>query len=394
MKNFLVIVLGLSVAIVIMEMTLRFFPGLLPSELQLRRNIAPTFDEKPSIADFQRNWKATFSSDPYLGYRHRSNLDVVLEGHPDFSYRLQTNGQGFRDDYADEEALVCAVVVGDSFAYGYGVEFKDLWVELLQSYWKCPVVNLGISSFGSERILRTLQRTGWGYRPKLVIWTYFMNDPWDASKFHSWRTSGHPNMLVWEKKLRKVRNRAAPSTSVKSDWHMFLREIFVSYEFLTWGLKDLVQSDSSGVQLCRNDDNIDLVFGFKHLRNWVNTSKPDYIEGQEATKSALTIAKSQAGSRGVPLLVVLFPPKELVYWYLLCDAELDITEHSLQQPYVDMLELCDELKLRCLNLIPILRKYAESGVQLYFREDGHLNSAGNRIVANTIREYTRRDIQE
>jgi hypothetical protein len=40
----------------------------------------------------------------------------------------------------------------------------------------------------------------------------------------------------------------------------------------------------------------------------------------------------QAASRGVPFTHCAFPPKGLVYWCFLTDAELEFTEQGLKNP--------------------------------------------------------------
>ena len=385
-KNIIAIGFGLAFAIFLAEGMLHLVADFLPLEVQLRTGHELSFGHKRGIRDFHRDWRQTFAPHPDNGYIYKPNLDLVLRGHPDFTYRLRTNAQGYRDELDVGDSQACAIALGDSFTYGWGVDAENAWPEILQTRWKCRVVNLGVSSYGSERILHSLEKTGWNYHPTLVIWAYFMNDPWDVSKFRAWRESKQPNMLEWDQMMKRARRREKQESPSQASWREFLHRHMISFALVKWTLKNWGYGQGQLQQVKYRDQYVDLIFHFKHLRKWIDVSDPRYIAGLHATKEALRKAKVEAASRSAALLVVLFPPKELVYWYLLSDLKLNITEPMLLRPYRDMINLCNDIEINCLNLTTKLRKRAQMGIQLYFRQDGHLNSIGNQVVAEEIQK--------
>jgi hypothetical protein len=56
----------------------------------------------------------------------------------------------------------------------------------------------------------------------------------------------------------------------------------------------------------------------------------------------------------------------------------------LDQPYQMMLDFCQQQGLTCIDLLPILQKYAAAGEQLYYTTDMHLNVRGNEVLAQEL----------
>jgi hypothetical protein len=50
--------------------------------------------------------------------------------------------------------------------------------------------------------------------------------------------------------------------------------------------------------------------------------------------------------------------------------------------------------ITCLDLTPLLIKRAQEGEKLYFTQDGHLNSLGNRVAGEAAARFIREQIAE
>ena len=72
------------------------------------------------------------------------------------------------------------IVVGDSLTFGYGIAEKDTFVGLLNSWlqkdYHTEVLNLGVSSYQSEDVLRTIKNFLPELHPNLVLYTVCQND--------------------------------------------------------------------------------------------------------------------------------------------------------------------------------------------------------------------------
>ena len=96
------------------------------------------------------------------------------------------NADGFRDrehSAADLAGKRVALVLGDSFAAGMGIEnpedrFADRLQALLGSDWR--VVNLGMNGWSTAHELQALQQ--YPHRPDLVVLSYYINDMQSAAR--------------------------------------------------------------------------------------------------------------------------------------------------------------------------------------------------------------------
>jgi lysophospholipase L1-like esterase len=81
------------------------------------------------------------------------------------------------------------------------------------------------------------------------------------------------------------------------------------------------------------------------------------------------------------------PTREEVYRYLTAPLMGEDAVDKLGDPRRVMLDLCDDLNLTCLDLLPLLQDYALEGDDLYYAEDMHLNPRGNQVVADIIQNW-------
>jgi hypothetical protein len=89
------------------------------------------------------------------------------------SREVSTNANGVRGrrEYARERGGERRIVViGDSFAFGWGVSDRETYAARLEaSLPRCEVLNLGVGGYGTDQMLLMLESEGVRYRPDLVI---------------------------------------------------------------------------------------------------------------------------------------------------------------------------------------------------------------------------------
>lgn len=115
---------------------------------------------------------AALAPDPRLGYRLRPGS--VRFANREFDTELRINSAGLRDD---EASLVGPelIVLGDSFALGWGVGQEQSFPQRLESLTGLKVLNAGVPSYGTARellLLRSLDLS----RVRAVVVQYFLND--------------------------------------------------------------------------------------------------------------------------------------------------------------------------------------------------------------------------
>ena len=374
---------GLLLAWLLIELVLRLMPGLLPPAVQEVTGREPR--SLSSIDRFYQTWLAAQMSDPVLGVRSRPNLDIWLEGHPDFSYRLRTNSHGLRNDR--EQGPVDAILLGDSFAFGYGVNEEDTWAARLSELSGIEFVNLGVSGLGAVRELRLLETEGLPLQPKLVVWQFFKNDPWDASRFQQWQASGNPDFMAWEKEQYSQPKPAAQGSGVGWAVRRFLYRHVISYELVKYALGIGVYTDQSEQRIRVVVDGKPLLLEQTLNRTWGDFSQPDIEQGWRLTQESLLQARDLVEAAGAKFAVVMVPSKEEVYWHLLAPRLDDPEGMHMLEPSRRLAEFCRQEGIPYLDLQDRMAAAAQQGQVLYLTYDAHWNPAGHALAAEILNAF-------
>lgn len=119
--------------------------------------------------------------DPQLAFRMRPNYNDFVYGSD-----VSINPKGLRDKdypYQKPEGIKRILILGDSVAFGYGVDeadtFAKQWETFLQdeSPHQYQIINSGVPSYTSVQEIRWLELEGLQYQPDAIVLTYVMNDP-------------------------------------------------------------------------------------------------------------------------------------------------------------------------------------------------------------------------
>lgn len=119
--------------------------------------------------------------DPQLAFRMRPNYKDFVYGSD-----VSINPKGLRDldyPYQKPENIKRILILGDSVAFGYGVNeedtFANQWEETLQSTSpnQFQIINSGVPSYTTVQEVRWFELEGLRYQPDAVVLTYVMNDP-------------------------------------------------------------------------------------------------------------------------------------------------------------------------------------------------------------------------
>jgi hypothetical protein len=114
--------------------------------------------------------------DPTLGWRNIPNWKATSLGRA-----LTINSKGLRDSehpYVAPDGVSRIVVLGDSFAWGYGVADHEIFTEVLESHLqnrtpRWDVINTGVSGWGTDQAFLYLTQEGFKYSPSVVVLAFF-----------------------------------------------------------------------------------------------------------------------------------------------------------------------------------------------------------------------------
>lgn len=125
-------------------------------------------------------WQALIQYEPVVGARTRPNLDAYGRGEDLF--HLTTDNEGWRGQTSLDEADL--VVFGDSFAFGHGVDDKDLHAEQIPDLRVKPIAS---DAYSMVHSVLWMQRLAPRLRQKTVAWfVYCGNDLADNLRPNHW----------------------------------------------------------------------------------------------------------------------------------------------------------------------------------------------------------------
>lgn len=173
---------------------------------------APTY-----VGEVESRPSENFVSDPRIGWRMREHAEFRwrIDG-VESSYRATS--EGFRSAYSvgeipDGEVLV--TVVGDSFAFGTGVDADETFAALLDRRLEGVAVhNLALPGMGIDQMWMVMRHHALPLKPRLVM-IAFIDQDWDRSltAFRTVEGMSKPTFVLEGARLRPATPADAPSAA-------------------------------------------------------------------------------------------------------------------------------------------------------------------------------------
>lgn len=165
---------SLLFTVVLIEISLRLFPGLLPPGFGVEAS--RTVEVNPNEFGF-------YQFDPTIGWVGVPNAEGTLVT-TESETAVHFNSAGLRDDeYTLEkpEGVTRIAVLGDSFTWGYGVEQDENFAAVLEQRFAIEgqpveVINFGLTGYGTDQSYLIYQEIAHAYDPDIVILAFYEND--------------------------------------------------------------------------------------------------------------------------------------------------------------------------------------------------------------------------
>jgi lysophospholipase L1-like esterase len=287
---------------------------------------------------------------PKIGYE----LVPGVAGTGSFGEAIVINSHGLRDverPWAKPPGVTRILALGDSFTFGMKVEAPDSYPKALEALLngsgdgrRYDVINAGVVAYSLCQERTWLEQTGWRYEPDLVLVGFFGDDP-------------------------HCRGEEAGRRFINPRVYRTFTRVSVLYNYL------------------RNSYNI---VKARYLERWRpawtggRASRARYLErnnftgirGEKwrAVAEDLRAIKAGGERRGAGLLVVVIPDAGQVGF------------PALQSPTLQLLALCKDEGIACLDTTPRFEAAAEP-LELYlYPMDPHLSPAGHALVARAVAE--------
>lgn len=318
----------------------------------------------------------------------------------EFDVHYEINALSLRDDPMTDPAKkpgsLRVLALGDSFVFGYTVERDELFVDLLERWWRAEgravdVVNAGTEAWSTDQQVAWFEENAARYQADIVLLFPYQNDLYWNGETHYRRfqkprytTFGNrehtvladPGPKAWYEHTAIGSFVAAfgeaPRTWAVSDPKRRLDMEYAAYfrdppEFMTTAI---ARTRGALVALKAACD--------KHGAKLVLAPIPDKpaIDPQAHQKLALTLNPRTFVER-LPIVGPAAPSLDPALW-------------SPDQPVETFLRLAGELDITAIDARAFLRESFRDGAPLYFPIDWHLNGHGNRVFTRFLHDELER----
>ncbi len=336
--------------------------------------------------------KTYYRPDPEFGQLPRPNVAGV---HPGFDAPFTTNSRGLRgrrEFVVPKPAGVTRVVVlGDSFAWGYGVADDEIFTaELQRRFPRTEVVNLGVISFDLRGDLAYFEREGTRYEPDVVLVALCQNDIRDHSASPAPRAVdiGHPSSAVTAPKSGP---KEEPRPGVVARFRpvkQFLNDHSDLFALTAQAVNASKTLTGAAVSLGLKED----YAGFDMLDDNLHAALIEYPPQVDRAMSGLEEdllrLKQSVEARGARLIVALIPSLQAVNPDALAASiaytKYDADEFDMDKPYQRIAAFAREHGIPVCSPLASFQKRFGRGATLYLPRDMHFNPAGHRAFAEAV----------
>lgn len=313
--------------------------------------------------DFPPSDFSPWIASPVTAYAYAPLLETRLRREGEFDVGFETNRHGLRDDEITAKADRRRVLVlGDSFASGYGVERGELFADLLERRLGVDVVNGAVGGFEIVHQVHFYQAQGRHFEPDVVLYALYLGN--DISRNHEWKETEKGGLAAVGRRL-PVRAPESSKLLALADRYLYGRRLRRDDERAEWTpfpdylrMSERKESDATRAQW-------ELVEGLLlRLQQAIAESGAVFRVATFSHRIANEPAARARYEQEHPEIV----------------AALDFAI-----PRARIAEVLDRLDVDWIDLdAAIAAHFARSDEPLYFRRDGHWNALGHRVVAAAL----------
>jgi lysophospholipase L1-like esterase len=328
----------------------------------------------------------TIPSDLYVlessdSYGLRPGFQGIVTNRTEFSHRVSINSVGLRGpelDWTDRARRILAL--GDSFAFGLGVEAEETFVHQLAERLRAggiraTALNAGVPGYGIPDSVARFSRLGAQLKPDLVILAVYVgNDLQEAAE---------PEAAIRGGLIR--RGNQARSMGWM-DWLYYRSHLYVLLKSaLSVGVYEELRA-GLGLSKSRRAQRL-----LREVEIYRTPTGALVERGLAASGRALTRLVELAEERQARLVAVLVPAIVQVdpeLWRRsLGMLQLDPESYDVEAPNRLLEELFSAHGVPALDLTQRMRAEQGQNASLYFPADRHWTSAGHRLAAAQLQAF-------
>jgi lysophospholipase L1-like esterase len=314
------------------------------------------------ILDYPPNAFSPWIRMQATGYGYAASFHTRMKRPGEYDVAFDTNSAGFRDDEIGPKSGTRIVLLGDSFASGYGVERGQMFADILEDKLGVEIVNTAVGGYEIIHQVRFFQSRGHALEPDLVVYALYLGN--DLSRNKEWGSDGDGTLT-------------SPSHEfpVRTPHPIKLQMLYKQVRYAA-GMRD---EQARGEWEPWPD----------YLLSAERTPGAEATEDYRDVETLLRRLNDEVRSSGARLFVVMIPYRQMVdqqaYDRLRAQTPNFDARYDLGLPARRTTEILDRLGIDHFDLTPAFRSHFEQGGgPLFFPVDGHLNVEGNSLVAQIL----------
>ena len=340
------------------------------------------------------------STEPYVRHHSRWGWSLIPHAHTrhrqtDFDVTVRINEQGIRADGAiAARSRPRALVVGDSFTFGFGVNvderFGDVANERLGH--QMEVVSHGIEGFGTDQQLLMLRDVGASLEPDVVVLAFLVEHiyrnanrghpigesgirpkPWFRLKTPEQRTGADARWTVGSGAERlELRGVPVPEQTY-FDADLSRRHVERHSQLADFPLKAWLRDNSELYVFLRSR----LLPLLKRREGGIVDPYPTFTPTHpdwHLTRALIRAHRDASAKLGANFMVLVLPTRAYVEF-----DEID------REPFELLTTLGEEDGFEVVHVLDSLRRAQRSDVGgMYFEHDSHFSPAGHAVAGHAL----------
>jgi lysophospholipase L1-like esterase len=319
------------------------------------------------IADFPKSDFSPWVRMHDTGYGYAPSLHRRMTRPGEYDVAFDTNALGLRDEEVGAKQGKRVLLLGDSFATGYGIEREQTFADLLEKRLGAEIVNAAVGGYEIVHQTRYFAGRGLSLEPDLVVYALYLGN--DLSRNDEWLVAKDGALI-----------------SPKKDF-----PLRVAHEIKLRVLaKQLGYRLKMSAERGRGEWEPHADYLLTAERTLSAPARADYGRAEEL----LRVLRDEVRESGARFFIVLIPYRTMVDPAALAALRERIPDldgrFDFSLPGRRTAEILDRLGIEHMDVSPALAAhFAGGGEPLYFPVDGHLNARGNEVVAAAIEPVLR-----
>jgi len=315
-----------------------------------------------------------FTADPDLGYINTPNHFFRLKS-DEFDISSTTNSHGFRDDPFEKDGREVIMALGDSFAWGFGAEYDQIFLTQLENETGMRVIKAGVCGYGTIHAARLFESKWRVFEPDIVLLNFFIGNDF-------YENVGKRNLTVIDGWFREIAGEDSSLTYRTVTW---LRGRLRLVEFVIGKIKNSIALYDMVARLGFAKGEL-----IGEMDIYKTEESPSVKKAYQRTFEIITKLNQEVAGSGAKLVVAIIPTKNQVdpklFTIELKRAGKSIFGYDLEAPNKRLMAMLDELTIAYIDLTPGFRDRQRKNPdsKLYFAIDRHWNAEGHDLAASLL----------